>query len=97
MISNLLLFLGRYDFYLVSQSVRQGTASPTSYNIIEDTLRIGAAKMQMLTYRFTHLYYNWTGTIRVPAVCHYAHKLCYLVGQFLHQAPCGMEKQLYYL
>ncbi len=26
----------RYDFYLVSQSVRQGTVSPTSYNIILD-------------------------------------------------------------
>ena len=27
----------RYDFYLVSQSVRQGTVNPTSYNIVENT------------------------------------------------------------
>ena len=26
----------RYDFFLVSQSVRQGTVNPTSYNVIED-------------------------------------------------------------
>jgi hypothetical protein len=26
----------RYDFFLVSQSVRQGTVNPTSYNVIHD-------------------------------------------------------------
>ena len=26
----------RYDFFLISQSVRQGTVNPTSYNVIED-------------------------------------------------------------
>ena len=31
--------------------------------------------MQALTYKLTHLYYNWPGTVRVPAVCQYAHKV----------------------
>lgn len=31
------IFFNRYDFYLVSQNVRDGTISPTSYNVIEDT------------------------------------------------------------
>ena len=26
----------RYDYFLVSQSVRQGTVNPTSYNVIHD-------------------------------------------------------------
>ncbi len=30
-------------------------------------------------------YFSWPGTIRVPAVCQYAHKLAFLVGQSLHQ------------
>jgi aubergine len=54
----------RYDFYLVSQSVRQGTVSPTSYNIIYDTLGLPPDRMQMLTYKMCHLYYNWCGTTR---------------------------------
>ena len=29
--------------------------------------------------------FSWPGTIRVPAVCQYAHKLAFLVGQSLHQ------------
>ena len=28
----------RYDFFLVSQSVRQGTINPTSYNVVQDTI-----------------------------------------------------------
>ena len=32
-----LTFSSRYDFFLVSQSVRQGTVNPTSYNVIKDT------------------------------------------------------------
>lgn len=88
----------RYDFFLVSQSVRQGTVSPTSYNVIYDTLQLPPDKMQILTYKMTHLYYNWSGTTRVPAVCQYAHKLAQLVGEHIHQAPnTGLDKQLFFL
>ena len=38
--------------------------------------------IQALTYKLTHLYYNWPGTVRVPAPCQYAHKLAFLVGKF---------------
>lgn len=88
----------RYDFFLVSQSVRQGTVSPTSYHIIHDSLGLDADKLQMLTYKMCHMYYNWSGTTRVPALCQYAHKLAFLVAQYLHQSPSALlEKQLYFL
>ncbi|GIY92309.1 piwi-like protein Siwi [Caerostris extrusa] len=77
----------RYDFYLVSQCVRQGTVSPTMYNVIEDTSGLKPEYMQRISYKLTHLYYNWPGTIRVPAPCQYAHKLAFLAGQSLHQVP----------
>lgn len=88
----------RYDFYLVSQTVRQGTVAPTSYNIIYDTFGLPPDKMQKLTYKMCHLYYNWNGTVRVPAVVQYAHKLAFLIGQHLHQATNGsLDRTLYYL
>merc|ERR1739849_17392 len=77
----------RYDFYLVSQSVRQGTVNPTSYNIIEDTSLWPVNIIQLLTYKLTHMYFNWPGTVRVPAPCQYAHKLVDLVGEHLHNQP----------
>merc|ERR550532_640510 len=89
----------RHDFYLVSQSVRQGTVNPTSYNVIKEP-SIGALPpqhMQALTYKLCHLYYNWPGTVRVPMVCQYAHKLAFLVGNSLHRMPSeGLNDLLYY-
>ena len=88
----------RYDFFLVSQSVRQGTVNPTSYNVIKDTSGLKPNHLQKLTYKLTHLYYNWPGTVRVPAPCQYAHKLAFLVGESLHRQPGEqLEEVLYYL
>ena len=61
--------------------------SPAAYNIIEDTgLGLKADQYQLLTYRLCHMYYNWPGTIRVPAHCQLAHKKAFLTGQSLHRA-----------
>ncbi|XP_049818094.1 piwi-like protein Siwi isoform X2 [Aethina tumida] len=88
----------RYDFFIVSQCVRQGTVSPTSYNVISDTLSLQADRMQMLTYKMCHMYYNWSGTVRVPAPCQYAHKLAFCAAKFLHRQPHrNLANVLYYL
>merc|ERR1719322_172885 len=87
-----------FDFYLVSQSVRQGTVNPTSYNVIRDTSALKPEHIQGLSYKLTHLYYNWPGTVRVPMVCQYAHKLAFLVGDSLHRMPShGLDDLLFYL
>ncbi|KAH6929130.1 hypothetical protein HPB50_023840 [Hyalomma asiaticum] len=88
----------RYDYFLVSQSVRQGTVAPTHYNVIYDTTGMKPDHMQRLSYKLTHLYFNWPGTIRVPAPCQYAHKLAFLAGQSLHSEPSSrLASTLYYL
>ena len=87
-----------YDFFIVSQSVRQGTVTPTSYNVIYDTTGLKADHIQRLTYKLCHLYYNWPGTVRVPAPCQYAHKLAFLTGQSLHdEADKTLADKLFYL
>nr|XP_018904509.1 PREDICTED: protein piwi-like [Bemisia tabaci]XP_018904510.1 PREDICTED: protein piwi-like [Bemisia tabaci]XP_018904511.1 PREDICTED: protein piwi-like [Bemisia tabaci] len=97
-VDDVITFPHKYDFFLVSQTVRQGTVSPTSYNVIHDECDFAPDHLQRLTYALTHLYYNWSGTVRVPAPCQYAHKLAYLVGTLLHQSPCdGMKQLLYFL
>jgi aubergine len=52
-----------YDFYLISQSVRMGTVSPTSYTILETPPedKLDATKLQYFTWKNCHLYYNWSG------------------------------------
>lgn len=88
----------RYDFFIVSQCVRQGTVAPTSYNVLYDNLGLNAEKLQILTYKMTHMYYNWSGTVRVPAPCQYAHKLSFMMSQSLHRpVHPDLENILYYL
>ncbi|CAH0702423.1 unnamed protein product [Spodoptera exigua] len=88
----------RYDFYLVSQNVRDGTISPTSYNVIEDTTGLHPDRMQWLTYKMTHLYFNCSAQVRVPAVCQYAHKLAFLAANSLHSQPhYALTDTLYFL
>ncbi|CAH1795347.1 unnamed protein product [Owenia fusiformis] len=88
----------RYDFFIVSQHVRQGTVTPTHYIVVHDDSSFKTDQLQRLTYKMTHLYYNWPGTVRVPAPCQYAHKLAYLVGQSLHKEPnIALCSRLFYL
>lgn len=87
-----------YDFFIVSQSVRNGTVSPTHYNVIYDNNGLKPDHMQRLTYKLCHMYFNWPGVIRVPAPCQYAHKLAFLVGQSIHREPnLTLAEKLYYL
>lgn len=87
-----------YDFFIISQSVRQGTVSPTHYNVVYDSGTLKPDYMQRLTYKLCHLYYNWPGVIRVPAPCQYAHKLAFLVGQSVHKEPhLSLADRLFYL
>ena len=48
-----------YQFFLVSQKVTQGTVSPTSFKVVEDSSSISPEIQQRLAYALTHLYYNW--------------------------------------
>uniref|UniRef100_A0A182MXI9 Piwi n=1 Tax=Anopheles dirus TaxID=7168 RepID=A0A182MXI9_9DIPT len=88
----------RTDFFLVSQSVMQGSVSPTAYNVIYDESGLTIDQLQVYTYKQTHLYYNWSGTLAVPAVCQYAQKLAHLTANSLHQQSDGkLDHLLYYL
>ncbi|XP_058406544.1 piwi-like protein 2 isoform X2 [Diceros bicornis minor] len=75
------------DFYLLAHHVRQGCGIPTHYVCILNTANLSPDHMQRLTFKLCHMYWNWPGTIRVPAPCKYAHKLAFLSGQILHHEP----------
>ena len=89
----------RPNFFLVSQKVSEGTVSPTHYVLLYDNSSMSVDDSQKISYKLTHMYYNWPGAIRVPAPCQYAHKLALLVGEHLHtdRVPEEMADLLYYL
>ncbi|XP_030079059.1 protein argonaute-3 isoform X2 [Drosophila hydei] len=58
-----------YDFFLVSQAVRHGTVSPMHFIVLRDDSNYGPDIIQKLSYKLCYLYYNWPGTVRIPACC----------------------------
>lgn len=87
-----------YDFYLCPQQPRQGTTTPTHYRVVHDSTTLAPIHVQSLTYKLSHLYYNWPGTVRVPAPCQYAHKIAFIIGQSVHTDPhVGLSDKLYFL
>lgn len=87
-----------YDFFLVSQHVREGTTTPSHYIVLYDENSFDPDIMQKMTYKLTYLYYNWPGTVRVPAPCQYAHKLADLVGISVKRMVSEkLASQLYFL
>ncbi|OXA64113.1 Protein argonaute-3 [Folsomia candida] len=84
-----------YDFYIVSQL---GTVTPTHYTVIEDVGETKPDLSQKFAYVSSFMYYNWPGTVRVPAMTQYAHKLASLVGGSIRAAPgTSLRESLYYL
>ncbi|KAF7997591.1 hypothetical protein HCN44_006162 [Aphidius gifuensis] len=88
----------KYDFFVVAQAVRQGSVAPTSFSVIDDNVGLPPDRMQQLTYRLMHMYFNWSGTVKVPAPVQFAHKLAFLVSQSIHSAPSShLDSLLYFL
>ena len=42
-------------------------------------------------YKLCYLYYNWSGSIKVPAPVHYAKKLAFMVGDHLSVKGDGIS------
>lgn len=99
------------DFFLVPQSVNQGTVNPTHFVVLRELgeemeavagspplSKMNASQVQQLAYQLTFMYFNWTGTVRVPAPVQYAHKLADLIGQYVRKTPpAHLNDRLYYL
>ncbi|XP_029295481.1 piwi-like protein 2 [Cottoperca gobio] len=86
------------DFFLMAHHIRQGCGLPTHYICLYNTANLTPDHLQRLTFKMCHLYWNWPGTIRVPAPCKYAHKLAYLSGQYLHSEPAlQLSDKLFFL
>lgn len=72
--------------------------NPTHYIVLHDNSDIKPDVIQKFAYACSFMYFNWSGTIRVPAMCQYAHKAAGLVGQHMGVEPSKeLADKLYYL
>jgi aubergine-like protein len=73
------------DFYMISQRTNQGVAQPVHYYIAFDDFGVDRNDLYTLIFKLSYLYFNWTGSIKIPGPCQYAKKLSQLMGEKLSE------------
>ena len=87
-----------YGFYLVNQHVSRGSAAPTQYVVGYDSSHFSVDSVQTLTFKLSHMYYNFPGAVRLPAPAQYAKKLAHMVATAVHaEVHPRLRETLYYL
>jgi aubergine-like protein len=73
----------RYNFFMVPCLTNLSTNKPVHYTVTHDSHPnvITNQEFHSITFAAHHCYQNWAGTVKVPDVCQYAHKLAYTLGE----------------
>ena len=85
-----------YDFFLISQSATQGCILPTHFFVTYDDSGMSKDCLQDLTYSLCYYYFNWAGSIKVPAPCQYAHKVAKYTLD-IGARPSDKQENLFFL
>ena len=78
---------GGYDFYLVSQHCRVGVPTPSHYTVLYDEIKADPKDLMGMTYKLTFTYFNFSGSVKIPAPVKYADKMAMLMGDRKIQTP----------
>jgi aubergine-like protein len=68
-----------YEFYLlpVSGKADQGAVTPVHYTVLYSQPIVPKDELVRMSYNMSFMYYNWSGSVKMPAPVINAHKLAY--------------------
>ena len=88
---------GCFDFYLVPHKATVATALPVHYNVRKNTTKLSNEEVEQLTYHLCYNYYNFMGSIKVPAAVMYAHKIANYANDLQIIPSDKLKNNLHYL
>lgn len=91
-----------YDFYMVCAESRQGVPTPTHFSILVNEIgdQLKPEVIQKLCFKLCYTFYNWGGSVKVPAPIKYADRLANVIGEQGCITPHpyhGVTKGLYFI
>lgn len=81
-----------YDFYLISQHTRVGVPTPSHYTVLYDDIKNDPKQVMEFTYKLTYTYFNFSGSVKIPAPVKYADKMAMLMGDRKIENPHSAYK-----
>ena len=86
-----------FDFFLIPHKATVATAQPVLFKSFYNTTGLTKDQIETSTYHLCYNYYNFTGPIKVPMVCMYAHK----IAEYAQENKCtpnvNMSHTLHFL
>jgi len=85
-----------FDFYMIAHRATIATALPVHYNVVANKTTMTKEQVEQFTYHLCYNFFNFMGSIKVPAAVMYAHK----VANYAHDIAMpsdGLADKLHYL
>lgn len=76
-----------FDFYLIAHRATIATALPVHYHVVANRSNLSKEQIEELTYHLCYNFFNFMGSIKVPAAVMYAHK----VANYAHDITMPSE------
>jgi argonaute-like protein implicated in RNA metabolism and viral defense len=82
----------KFDFFMTPALCTQGCVLPTHFYVPKNDSCMSKKDIQQLTYTLCYYYFNWAGSIKVPAPCQYAHKIAeFYTNINVHRKKQGLQ------
>ena len=84
---------------MVSQRSNKGTSIPNHYKVIYSDSKLEEGALQEIIFAQCFGYFNWTGSIKIPAVLQYTKKAAYFGSEVTvgMEIPESMHKLYYFI
>ncbi len=86
-----------FDFFLIPHTCTIGVAKATHFHVIHNSTALTKKAIVELSHTFCYYYFNWSGAVRIPSACMYAHKLSLFATTVKKPADVRLQTSLYYL
>lgn len=90
--------LNQFDFYMIPHHASIATARPVHYIVAVNDGQLPKRTIEQFTYSLCYNYFNFGGSIKVPASVMYAHKIAnYCHDLKVSSIPESLQNNLHFL